>query len=517
MSRRIEVELTSTREDGSWTWRAAGARQPKGDLPGSLLYEGAALGDVVKIEAEFHLDGIEVLEVFPPKRKQARTDLLERKVRPLRDDELVSEVRSPGGRKGGGRRRRDGDGEGRGRGDGPRRGRGSASGDRDGGRGRPREQREERPKPKRLRPGRTHRNAVMAEIPEEHKPIAEQVLQGGMPAVRSAIDKQNEEAKAAGQPAIDPAPIVAIAEPLVAKFRTAEWRDRADAATVDIAELDLRDLRSVVVAADAAARDEETRALADQLRNSLSERVESDHVQWLRDLQAAVDEGRTVRALRLSSRPVKAGAPLPTELANRLTAAASAALADDVFPDRWATVLDALAFTPIRNAVTPAGYPADPPEEFLEAVRRVADRVPAIAAHYGIDPSEAEAARKRRPRQQSRGRGGERGAKNDRSGRSDRGGRNERGDRDGARGERRGGKGRGDGRGPKKPSIRDLPPVPGAEKPEPEPEEPAAETPAADEATAEAAADEATAEAPVPEAAADEAAPSEPEAAPAEG
>ena len=30
MSSRIEVELTSQREDGTWTWRAAGARQPKG-------------------------------------------------------------------------------------------------------------------------------------------------------------------------------------------------------------------------------------------------------------------------------------------------------------------------------------------------------------------------------------------------------------------------------------------------------------------------------------------------------
>ena len=30
MSRRLEIELTSTREDGTWTWRAAGAKVPKG-------------------------------------------------------------------------------------------------------------------------------------------------------------------------------------------------------------------------------------------------------------------------------------------------------------------------------------------------------------------------------------------------------------------------------------------------------------------------------------------------------
>ena len=33
----MEIELTSTRPDGTWTWRAAGARQPKGELDGGLL------------------------------------------------------------------------------------------------------------------------------------------------------------------------------------------------------------------------------------------------------------------------------------------------------------------------------------------------------------------------------------------------------------------------------------------------------------------------------------------------
>ena len=32
MPRRIDVELTSERADGTWTWRAAGAKQPKGEV-----------------------------------------------------------------------------------------------------------------------------------------------------------------------------------------------------------------------------------------------------------------------------------------------------------------------------------------------------------------------------------------------------------------------------------------------------------------------------------------------------
>ena len=40
MSIRIEIELTSSAPDGSWTWRAAGAREPRGVLDGSILPAG---------------------------------------------------------------------------------------------------------------------------------------------------------------------------------------------------------------------------------------------------------------------------------------------------------------------------------------------------------------------------------------------------------------------------------------------------------------------------------------------
>ena len=52
MSRRIEIELTSVRPDGTWTWRAAGAQKPKGVLDGALLPAGAAVGQVLKAEAD---------------------------------------------------------------------------------------------------------------------------------------------------------------------------------------------------------------------------------------------------------------------------------------------------------------------------------------------------------------------------------------------------------------------------------------------------------------------------------
>ena len=49
VARRLEIELTSDRADGKWTWRAAGAKQPKGILDGALLPEGVGVGDVVRL------------------------------------------------------------------------------------------------------------------------------------------------------------------------------------------------------------------------------------------------------------------------------------------------------------------------------------------------------------------------------------------------------------------------------------------------------------------------------------
>ncbi len=67
MSRRIEVELTSARPDGTWTWRAAGAREPRGVVEGSILPPSAKVGDVLRVDADMDVDGISILAVLPAK------------------------------------------------------------------------------------------------------------------------------------------------------------------------------------------------------------------------------------------------------------------------------------------------------------------------------------------------------------------------------------------------------------------------------------------------------------------
>src|SRR5215467_14074230 len=129
MSRRIEIELTSAREDGSWTWRAAGAREPKGTIEASLLPTEGHVGDVLRVEIEGYLDALSVVAVVPPRAARTEPERLE--IRPTRSEQpLVTSTLVPGrSSERGGRRRERSD---RDRGErGERRDRGPREGRRD--------------------------------------------------------------------------------------------------------------------------------------------------------------------------------------------------------------------------------------------------------------------------------------------------------------------------------------------------------------------------------------------------
>src|SRR5207245_2606521 len=159
---------------------------------------------------------------------------------------------------------------------------------RDGGPGRRREgrpapaadERPARPRPKRLHAGRAHRDALIATLPPEQVPVAEQLLKGGIPAVRQAVQAQNEKAKGAGEPEIGAEPLVTLAEELLPRLRAAEWRDRAEAAVAQADEVSLRDLRAVVAGSDTVARDAESREIAAKLRDALERRSTAERQAW---------------------------------------------------------------------------------------------------------------------------------------------------------------------------------------------------------------------------------------------
>src|ERR1019366_10633089 len=73
----------------------------------------------------------------------------------------------------------------------------------------------------------TYRNALLATLSPEQLPVAEQLLRGGMPAVRTAVAEQNKNASAQGRTTIDPVTIDRIAEDLLGRTTLALWKDRA--------------------------------------------------------------------------------------------------------------------------------------------------------------------------------------------------------------------------------------------------------------------------------------------------
>jgi hypothetical protein len=405
MSRRIDIELTSHTADGSWTWRAAGARQPKGVVEAALVPSGEKVGSVLLAEVEVSLEGIEVLSLAEakPQRSPERTEgRIEVRGTPKRAPD-VSVVLAPGSSK---RRRDDGEGgdrrerrDRRGRGDrdadarddrggdrgsergdrpraasGPRRPGGRRPGERDG-----RPARGERP----AAPTSTvHRNAMLATLRPEQIPIAEQLLRGGLQAVRQAIQAQNTAAKAAGKPPVAGDALLAMADELSPTVRLAEWKDRASVAQTAGKEYRLRELRAVVAASRTLNLDEEGRAMAKSLQESLEQRTTALREEWLARITNALNDGRVQQAVEASIRPPEPGTRCPAELAVRLAGAAGEALTAEKAPEEWMQLLDAVVASPVRRNVKPAGIPDD--EVARQAARHAAGAVPALAKLLGL-------------------------------------------------------------------------------------------------------------------------------------
>jgi hypothetical protein len=402
MSRHIDIELTSQTGDGAWTWRAAGARQPKGTVEAALVPPGEAVGAVLRAEVEIGLEGIEILSLSAAKAPRSPEKVegrIEVKGTPKRAPD-VSVILAPGS----GKRRRDDDGErGREHRGGPRRGaegeggarpeRGGERGDRPPrGGGGPRRPGARRPGEGDGRPARgerpvaptstVHRNAMLAALRPEQIPVAEQLLRGGLQAVRQAIETQNSAAKAAGKPPVATDALLAIADELLPAVRLADWKDRASVAQTAGKDYRLRELRAVVAASRTVNLDEEGRALAKTLQESLEQRTTALREEWLARITNALNDGRIQQAVEASIRPPEPGTRCPAELAVRLAAAAGEAMTADLAPEDWMRLLDAVVASPVRRTVKPLGIPDD--EVAKQAARNAAGAVPALAKLLGL-------------------------------------------------------------------------------------------------------------------------------------
>jgi len=422
MGHRIEVELTSQSDESTWTWRAAGAKLPRGTVDAGLVPPGTAVGSVLRAEVEMTLDGTTVTALLAPKGKsepkpverieiigtpQKGPDVnvvLAGKGKRRRDDYGDGDrdgSRRPSGRKprtdgdraprGDGARgpRPDGGRSEGGRPDGARRdgapsGNGGPAGARRTGPARPGGRDRGERGDRRPAASTVFRNAALAELRPEQLPVAEQLLRGGIPSVRQAIQEQNARARAEGRPEVTEAPLMAMAEELRPIINLATWKDRASVARNAGKDTPLRELRSIVASASTVTLDEEGTEMVTSLRTSLTERITALRERWVERITTSLDEGRVVDAVRASIRPPEPSARLSAELAVRLSDAAGQAMSADITPEEWLALLEVVVESPVRRTVKPAGIPAGADETLLAEARKAAGYVPELARLLGI-------------------------------------------------------------------------------------------------------------------------------------
>ncbi len=405
MAHRIEIELTSRTDETTWTWRAVGAKQPRGTVDASLVPDGTGAGAVLRAEVESTLDGTTVVALLPPKGKAAprKIETIEVVGTPTSgpDVNVVLTSKSKGRRRdertGGGRDGGRGPSDRRPRADSAERGSRRDGGGRTGsGDGPSSDKRRERPArpgghegghrdgPRRPAQSTTYRNAALATLKPEQLPVAEQLLRGGIPAVRQAIEEQNARARAESRTEVTPGPLLTLAEQLLPIVNLAAWKDRASMARTEGKDVPLRELRSIVASASTVTLDEEGREFSTALRAALDVRVTALRDGWVERITIALDEGRVADGLRVSNRPPEPATRLSAELAVRLADSAGHAMSSDSTPADWLAVLEVVIDSPVRRNVKPAGIPTGADEALLVAANKASGYVPELAKLLGL-------------------------------------------------------------------------------------------------------------------------------------
>ena len=370
MPNRLDIEITSQSTESSYTWRSAGAKEPKGTIKASLLPSGVAIGDVLKVEADFMIDGIEITAVLPQKIKKDGPELLEL----LGTGKETAGVTTSLVKKSNNRKRRKDARVGPKSNKAKDRKRSRSS--------KARTERKDRkpyrgPRGKRLKPSKKYRNEYIESLPELQKPIAKELSGSTIPNLRRTIEKMD-------LPEGFPDALLDYAENLNQQLKMAEWMDRATAVENNIENIDLQDFRSVVASSARWAKSSDSIAIKERLELKLNERIDQDHKKWLNSIEEALQEEKTVRALNLSSRSPKAGAQLPEAITTRLIAQANKALNAETTAHRWSIVVEAVAFSPVRQKITPEGLPTEISDELKQSIKKHGDRIPQIAKVFTL-------------------------------------------------------------------------------------------------------------------------------------
>ena len=365
MTNRLDIEITSQSDDSFYTWRSAGAKEPKGTIKASLLPSGVNIGDVLRVEADFMIDGIEITSVLPSKSKKVEPEFLEIIGSGKESLGVTTSLVSKGNKKRSNKSRRNN----------------KPTRSPEGNKTRPRsdkrpEQKKRRTyqpaRGKRLKASKKRRNEFISNLPAQHQNLAKELVGSTIPELRKTLKKMS-------LPEGCPEALLDYAEELNQDIKMAEWLDKADSVENNIAKIDLQDFRSVVASSERWAKSAEAITIKERLESKLTERIDSDHKEWLVSIEQALKEEKTVRALNLSSRSPKAGAQLPENLGLQLSEQAGNALNSLANSYRWSVVVEAVALSPVRKKVTPQSLPGNVTDDLKKSIQKHADRIPQIA------------------------------------------------------------------------------------------------------------------------------------------
>ncbi|MDA8196948.1 MAG: hypothetical protein M0019_07070 [Actinomycetota bacterium] len=396
MALRLKIELTDKIDDSTWRWRRAEAKEPRGSLDASLLYEGAKIGDRVEAIVEKTIDGTTIISVTPPQgaavKKHETIEIEARKVTTLTTVERAVRGGDRKGSKGDGKRSKP-----RSEGDSGQNDRSKRRPRRDGEEGasanseapKRRERRErpagaERPAPKpkvakekvRLTPARVHRDSLLAELSEHQKPIAEFIFEGGMPRVREEIAKQQDQSGDT---------LLKLAEEIYPRCEIAIWRDRADAAIAIADGITIRDIKAVVVSGERlVGANEDLKAILEQLKEISTKRRDTLENEWVTEIRELLADKKSIKAVWRSNYAPDNGSKLPDDLLTELAQRASDTLGANASNEIYSQMLNALNLSPIRKMVKPTALPANASEELLTQAREISGRIPALAELLGL-------------------------------------------------------------------------------------------------------------------------------------
>ncbi len=420
MAKRIDIELTARSSEDAWAWRVVNAKQPRGKLPASIIPNDSAVGDVLHAEIESGLDGIEVVSAVkaePPddgksdnnrivvlgtqrRQKQAYQDYTETIDTSGSEDAQAAPL---DGFRHAGSRGKTGPRKATSHGDtlsGPRRPGGdgtttrhrhdqagtkpASTAGRTGGSAADRGDMGRRHDPIRRALSTKYRDAALANLRPEQLPIAEELLRGGIPAVRKQIDRQIAIAKRNNAPLIAVDPLLTMAEELLPIVNLAHWKDRAVTARSLGSDIPLYELRSIVSASSNVDLDEEASEMAAALKEALHARIEALRIRWEGQIDNKISKGSIIEALKLSSSPPDRSFKLPSELAVKLSAAAGTALSADKAEEEWLEIIDAVLASPVRRNVKPVALPEKAGSGLRSRLYKYAGMIPEMSKLIGL-------------------------------------------------------------------------------------------------------------------------------------